>query len=109
MGVDVGAKQQIYPTRDQSPTSRRVHSARLHLPHNTQRRQRVYNYGKRLLLHRGHIRRKPGICVIFNYVGTHINTSEQKIQCTFKTDIPDLGYLDGGSDRDVCFATVTVL
>ena len=26
----------------------------------------------------------------------------QKIQCTFKTDIPDLGYLDGGSDRDVC-------
>jgi hypothetical protein len=25
----------------------------------------------------------------------------QKIQCTFKTDIPDLGYLDGGSDRDV--------
>ena len=25
----------------------------------------------------------------------------QKIQCKFKRDIPDMGYLDGGSERDV--------
>ena len=29
------------------------------------------------------------------------NSISQKVQCTFKTDVPDLGYLDGGSDRDV--------
>jgi len=25
----------------------------------------------------------------------------QKIQCKFKRDIPDMGHLDGGSERDV--------
>ena len=25
----------------------------------------------------------------------------QKIQCKFKQDIPDMGHLDGGSERDV--------
>ena len=25
----------------------------------------------------------------------------QKIQCTFKVDIPDMGHLDGGRERDV--------
>ena len=25
----------------------------------------------------------------------------QKIQCTFKVDIPDMGHLDGGNERDV--------
>ena len=25
----------------------------------------------------------------------------QKIQCTFKVDIPDMGHLDGGHERDV--------
>ena len=28
-------------------------------------------------------------------------TSTQKIQCTFKVDIPDMGHLDGGHERDV--------
>jgi hypothetical protein len=26
----------------------------------------------------------------------------QRIQCKFKEDIPDMGHLDGGSERDVC-------
>ena len=26
----------------------------------------------------------------------------QKIQCKFKQDVPDMGHLDGGSERDVC-------
>jgi len=26
----------------------------------------------------------------------------QKVQCKFKQDIPDMGHLDGGSERDVC-------
>ncbi|KAL5476509.1 PSF3_1 [Sanghuangporus weigelae] len=30
-----------------------------------------------------------------------ILAQNQKVQCTFKTDVPDLGYLDGGSDRDI--------
>ncbi|THH03588.1 hypothetical protein EW145_g6162 [Phellinidium pouzarii] len=30
-----------------------------------------------------------------------ILAENQKIQCTFKIDIPDLGYLDGGADRDI--------
>ena len=25
----------------------------------------------------------------------------QKVQCNFKQDIPDMGHLDGGSERDV--------
>jgi len=25
----------------------------------------------------------------------------QKVQCKFKQDIPDMGHLDGGSERDV--------
>ncbi|KAF9246935.1 hypothetical protein BU15DRAFT_84527 [Melanogaster broomeanus] len=29
-----------------------------------------------------------------------ILAENQKIQCTFKVDIPDMGYLGGGSDRD---------
>jgi GINS complex subunit 3 len=29
-------------------------------------------------------------------------TFTQKIQCTFKVDIPDMGHLDGGRERDVC-------
>ena len=28
-------------------------------------------------------------------------TSTQKIRCTFKVDIPDMGHLDGGHERDV--------
>jgi len=24
-----------------------------------------------------------------------------KLQCTFKLDVPDLGYVDGGSEKDV--------
>lgn len=31
-----------------------------------------------------------------------ILAENQKIQCTFKTDIPDMGHLDGGNERDVC-------
>ncbi|EJD01215.1 GINS complex, Psf3 component [Fomitiporia mediterranea MF3/22] len=30
-----------------------------------------------------------------------ILAENQKVQCTFKVDVPDLGYLDGGSDRDI--------
>lgn len=26
----------------------------------------------------------------------------QKIQCTFKIDVPRMGHLGGGSDKDVC-------
>lgn len=31
-----------------------------------------------------------------------ILAENQKIQCTFKVDIPDMGHLDGGNERDVC-------
>ena len=36
-------------------------------------------------------------------MGCMYNTlqSTQKIQCTFKVDIPDMGHLDGGRERDV--------
>lgn len=30
-----------------------------------------------------------------------ILAENQKIQCTFKTDIPDMGHLDGGTERDI--------
>ncbi|KAI0053084.1 GINS complex Psf3 component [Auriscalpium vulgare] len=30
-----------------------------------------------------------------------ILAENQKIQCTFKVDIPDMGHLDGGKDRDI--------
>lgn len=30
-----------------------------------------------------------------------ILSENQKIQCTFKIDIPDMGHLDGGNERDV--------
>ncbi|KAH8118327.1 GINS complex, Psf3 component [Phellopilus nigrolimitatus] len=30
-----------------------------------------------------------------------ILAENQKIQCTFKADIPELGYLDGGAERDI--------
>ena len=30
-----------------------------------------------------------------------ILAENQKIQCTFKVDIPDMGHLDGGNERDV--------
>ncbi|TDL29469.1 GINS complex, Psf3 component, partial [Rickenella mellea] len=30
-----------------------------------------------------------------------ILSENQKLQCTFKIDIPDLGYLDGGAERDI--------
>jgi GINS complex subunit 3 len=45
-----------------------------------------------------------------NQVGVHLPAGKviiglifhlKKIQCTFKYDIPDLGYLSGGSERDV--------
>lgn len=30
-----------------------------------------------------------------------ILAENQKIQCTFKVDIPDMGHLDGGNERDI--------
>ena len=30
-----------------------------------------------------------------------ILAENQKIQCTFKVDIPDMGHLDGGTERDI--------
>ena len=30
-----------------------------------------------------------------------ILAENQKIQCTFKVDVPDMGHLDGGNERDV--------
>ena len=30
-----------------------------------------------------------------------ILAENQKIQCTFKVSVPDMGHLDGGSERDV--------
>ena len=35
-----------------------------------------------------------------------ILAENQKIQCTFKVDIPDMGHLDGGNERDVCHTTL---
>lgn len=36
-------------------------------------------------------------------VASHLADGDiyQKIQCTFKVDIPDMGHLDGGKERDV--------
>ena len=31
-----------------------------------------------------------------------ILAENQKIQCTFKVDVPGMGHLDGGNERDVC-------
>ena len=31
----------------------------------------------------------------------HATSSTQEIQCTFKVDIPDMGHLDDGHERDV--------
>lgn len=33
----------------------------------------------------------------------------QKIQCTFKVDIPDMGHLGGGNERDVLFTRLSPL
>ena len=33
----------------------------------------------------------------------------QKIQCTFKQDLPDLGHLGGGSERDVRVSQFTLV
>lgn len=40
------------------------------------------------------------------WIGRHssvyaIRQLAQKIQCTFKVDVPDMGHLGGGADRDV--------
>lgn len=37
-----------------------------------------------------------------------ILAENQKIQCTFKVEIPDLGHLDGGNERDVCSSVIPV-
>lgn len=38
-----------------------------------------------------------------------ILAENQKIQCTFKVDIPDMGHLDGGNERDVSCNTTDLL
>lgn len=30
-----------------------------------------------------------------------ILAENQKIQCTFKVDVPDMGHLDGGNEQDI--------
>ncbi|KAI9467264.1 GINS complex Psf3 component [Lactarius psammicola] len=35
------------------------------------------------------------------YLIDSILSENQKIQCTFKVDIPDMGHLDGGHERDI--------
>ena len=60
-------------------------------------------HGRRLLFDRFHPLREPGICRIISPCPASMYTSTftQKIQCTFKVDIPDMGHLDGGHERDV--------
>jgi hypothetical protein len=36
-------------------------------------------------------------------------TCSQKVQCTFKCDILDMGHLGGNTDQDVCILTRFVL
>ena len=57
-------------------------------------------YGLRLFLNRRDPRRKPGMCFVDQNDCCYIL---QKIQCTFKIDVPGMGHLGGGSDKDVCF------
>lgn len=58
------------------------------------------HYGQRLLLDRSHSGREPGnhIHYIIYLILTFL---PQKIPCTFKIDIPDMGHLAGGTDQDV--------
>lgn len=60
-------------------------------------------HGRRLLFDRFHPLRESGICRIISLCRACMYTSTftQKIQCTFKVDIPDMGHLDGGHERDV--------
>jgi hypothetical protein len=60
-------------------------------------------HGRRLLFDRFHPLRESGICRIISLCPASMYTSTftQKIQCTFKVDIPDMGHLDGGHERDV--------
>ena len=32
-----------------------------------------------------------------------IFAENQKIQCTFKQEVPNMGHLEGGNERDVCY------
>jgi hypothetical protein len=43
----------------------------------------------------------------FDYFSVEPILSEnQKVQCTFKQDIPGMGHIGGGSERDVCLVAV---
>ena len=58
--------------------------------------------GGRLLFHRFNSFGKSGIFLsLARRAHVDIHQSTQKIQCTFKVDIPDMGHLDGGRERDV--------
>ena len=67
------------------------------------RPRRARTHGRRLLFDRFHPLRESGICRIIFLCRACVYTSTftQKIQCTFKVDIPDMGHLDGGHERDV--------
>ena len=58
-------------------------------------------HGKRVFLNRFDSRRKPGKHLNPFHIYTLLIAPFQKIQCTFKHDIPDMGHLGGGSERDV--------
>ena len=73
-----------------TPPTRRVRRARPSLPF----------HGLRLFLNRRDPRRKPSRCFVDQIDYYYIFL--QKIQCTFKIDVPDMGHLGGGSDKDVC-------
>jgi len=57
-------------------------------------------HGLRLFLNRRYPRREPGRRFIDQIDRPYIIL--QKIQCTFKIDVPGMGHLGGGSDKDVC-------
>jgi hypothetical protein len=57
--------------------------------------------GGRLLFDRFHSLRKPGEFLSPRACVRVYISFAQKIQCTFKVDIPDMGHLDGGHERDV--------
>ena len=67
------------------------------------RPRRARTHGRRLLFDRFHPLRESGIrrIIFLCRACVYTSTFTQKIQCTFKVDIPDMGHLDGGHERDV--------
>lgn len=57
--------------------------------------------GRRLLLPPIHPCRQP--CTFSNPLGTQVaDQCLQKLSCSFTLDVPGLGYLEGGTEPNVC-------